>query len=230
MSTEHEHTHEVQDENFVSKIEAYFIENKKSLTIIGAVIVFLVGSFIAYKKWYKEPREMAARQQMWKAEYYFEVDSFNLAINGDPTGTYPGFATLASTYSGTESGNLASYYLGLCYLNTGNYEAAVEALESVDLEDHVISSMAIGACGDAYMELNQFDEALEKYEAAAANDDNEYTTPMYLKKAAMVYESKGNFAKATEYYQRIYDDYEGSAEAQDIEKYLYRAKNSTAAN
>lgn len=229
MSKESPNNPIASETTFVTKAESYFIENKKSLTIIGLVIVFLIGSFIIYKKFYKDPLEVEAQNLMWKAEYYFEVDSFNLAINGDSLGNV-GFAHIVNEYSGTTAGNLASYYLGVCYLNTGEYQLAVEALEQVDLDDEIVSSLAIGACGDAYVELNQYEEALSKYEDAAENSDNQFTTPMYLKKAAMLYEIKGDFKTATDIYQRIYDDYEMSTEAIDIEKYLYRAKNSIAAN
>lgn len=228
MATEEQNNILGSDNSFVTKTEKYFTENKKSLTVIGVVVVFLIGSFIAYKKLYKEPRELEAQNQMWKAEYYFEVDSFAKAIDGD--GEYLGFAQIVNNYSGTAAGNLASYYLGICYLNTGQYELAITALEQSDLDDEVVSSMALGATGDAYVELNQYEAALDKYEAAIDNSDNGYTAPMFLKKAAMLYELKGDFKKATAYYQRIFDDYETSTEAIDIEKYLYRAKNSVAVN
>jgi len=205
-----------------SKLERYFQENKKSIAIIGGVAVALVLGFLAYIKFYKGPKEQEAQDIMWKAQYYFEKDSFNLAINGD--GTHPGFAQIVDEYSGTDAGGLAYYYLGMCYLNTGQFDLAIEALENAEVEDMVVSSLAIGALGDAYMEKGDVESALTKYEEAASNDDNQFTTPLFLKKAAAIYESQNEWAKAKEHYQTIYDKYEGSAEGRDIEKYLTRAQ------
>jgi tetratricopeptide (TPR) repeat protein len=205
-----------------SKVERYFRENKKSIAIIGGVAIALVLGFLAYIKFYKGPKEQEAQDIMWKAQYYFEKDSFNLAINGD--GQHPGFAQIVDEYSGTDAGGLAYYYLGMCYLNTGQFDLAIEALENAEVEDMVVSSLAIGALGDAYMEKGDVETALTQYEEAASNDDNQFTTPLFLKKAAAIYESQGEWAKAKEHYQTIYDKYEASTEGRDIEKYLTRAK------
>ena len=211
---------------WMTRIEKYYHENKRSLLIISGAVVFLVIAFFAYLKFYKQPKEREAREAMWKAEYWFESDSFALAINGDQQ--YEGFLALAEKYSGTDAGDLCNYYLGISFLNTGEYEPAIEALEKVDFDDQIVSCLAIGAAGDAYMELGNIEEAIGKYEEAAEHNTNSFTTPMFLKKAALAYEDLGNFEQATKYYQRIYDEFEGSAEHRDIEKYLYRAKNSTA--
>ncbi len=215
-----------RNQGALSRISSYFTENSRSLIIISSAVVVLVLGFFAYLKFYKQPREREATELMWKAQYYFEKDSFNLAING--TSQHPGFLHIANEYSGTNAGDLARYYLGISYLNTGQYDLAVNALEGLEFDDQQVSCIAIGSCGDAYLELGQTQEAIAKYEAAARKNVNEFTTPLYLKKAALAYEDLGNYAKAAEYYQRIADEFEQSAEAADIEKYLYRAKNKAS--
>ena len=47
-------------------------------------------------------------------------------------------------------------------------------------------------------------------------------SPIYLKKAATVYEKLGNKKKALEMYQKIKDSYPKSMSNQDIEKYIVR--------
>jgi len=187
-----------------------------------------VLGFFAYLKFYKGPKEVEAQDAMWKAQYYFEIDSFNLAINGtiDPkTGeSYAGFLQIADEYSGTQAGNLANYYLGICYLNLGQYQAAIDALEQVDLSDQIIQPMAIGALGDAYMELGDIENAISNYESAAKASSNQFTSPLYLKKAALALEETGDYKKALDHYEKILKDYEGSDEGRDIEKYIARAK------
>jgi tetratricopeptide (TPR) repeat protein len=218
-----ETTNSEGNKDILEKTQNYFKDNRKSLSIIGGAIVLIIGGYFAYNKLYKEKREKKATESMWKAEYYFEKDSFQLAIDGTPLN--PGFKKIAEKYSGTMGGNVASYCLGICYLNTGKFKEAVKALEECSFEDDVVSAIAIGAAGDAYREMNKIGEAIEKYEEAANRVENQYTTPIYLKKAALAYEEKKDFKKAAELYERIYNDFEHTAEGSDVEKYLARARS-----
>ncbi|MFC2152805.1 tetratricopeptide repeat protein, partial [Bacteroidota bacterium] len=70
-------------ENALSKTEHYIEENQKSLTIIVIVIIIIVGGYLGYNRFVMTPKENEAKSQMWMAEQYFELDSFNLALNGD---------------------------------------------------------------------------------------------------------------------------------------------------
>ena len=222
-----ENTNTQNGSESLEKVQSYFKENRKSLTIIGLAIAVIVGGYYAYVKLYKEKNEKKAADTIWKAEYFFEKDSFQLAIDGraDASGSYMGFKKIASKYSGTTAGNIASYCLGISYLNTGKFKQAIEALEESSFDDDFVACVAIGAQGDAYREMNKIDDAIEKYEDAANRIINDFTTPIYLKKAALAYEEKKNYKKAVEIYQRIYDEFEHSTEGRDIEKYLERAKS-----
>ncbi|MEZ4738127.1 MAG: hypothetical protein R2818_01935 [Flavobacteriales bacterium] len=55
---------------------------------------------------------------IWKAEYYFEIDSLEKALNGDDQ--WPGFLTIADDFGSTPSGNLANYYLGTIYMQASS--------------------------------------------------------------------------------------------------------------
>jgi len=68
-----------------------------------AVVVGLLLAFVAYKKFIVEPQNEEASQMIWKAEFYFEQDSLNLALNGD--GNNYGFLEIIETYGGTPTGN-----------------------------------------------------------------------------------------------------------------------------
>ena len=157
------------------------------------------------------------------AELYFQKDSFNLALNGD--GQYLGFIDIADEYSSTKPGKLANYYAGLSYLNTGDFENAIEYLDDFSSDDIILSSLALGCIGDAYMELEDLDNALSYYEDAASYNDNEFTTPRYMLKQAMIHESNGDYADALALYKGIEADYKSSREGNGIEKYIARAEN-----
>ena len=128
----------------------------------------------------------------------------------------------------TKSKNLAHYYAGLCYLKQGQFQDAVDQLKDFSGDDQIVSSMAKGALGDAYMELGDNDNALKYYLKAADNSKNQFSTPMYLMKAGWTYELMGNYAEALKVYERIQKEYYQSFEAREIEKYIARAKGMTA--
>ncbi len=206
-----------------SKTELYIEQNKKSLMSIAGVIIVLVGGYFAYKYWYVAGEEVKARAEMFKAEQYFEKDSLNLAINGDKKSS-SGFLQIASDYSITPSGNLAEYYLGMCYLKQGKYEDAIEHLKSFSSKDEIVAPLATAAIGDANMELGKTDEAITFYLKAAEQNTNNFDTPICLKKAAMANEEKGNYIDAVKLYERIKNEFAETSEGREIDKYIARAK------
>lgn len=214
----------VNVEEALTKTELYIDQNKKSLMIIAGVIIALVGGYFAYKYWYVAGEEATARTEMFKAEDYFGKDSLDKAMNGD--GTALGFIDIADQYSVTPSGNLAQYYLGICYLKKGQFEDAITHLEEFDGTDQIVGPQATGAIGDANLELGKTDEAITYYLKAAEQNVNSFTSPLFLKKAALANEDKGNYADAVKLYERIKNDFAETTEGKDMDKYISRAKTS----
>jgi tetratricopeptide (TPR) repeat protein len=208
-------------EETLTRTEQYLEENYKTLLIGLGVIVLLVGLFWLGKL-YLNKRNDEAQSQMFQAERYLEIDSLKLALNGD--GNYLGFLDIAKNYKLTNSGNLARYSAGICYLHLGNYKEAIEFLNKYSKKDKVIASLAIGATGDAYVELGDADKGISKYIEAADFAKNSFNTPLFLMKAAELYEMKGKFPDALKLYERIENQYPESSEGTTIEKYIARVK------
>ena len=117
---------------------------------------------------------------------------------------------------------------GLMINKLGNYflqSYYLEYLEDFQSNDMILSSLAIGCIGDAYMELGDQDKALEFYEDAAKNSNNVFTTPRFLMKQATVHEIQENYDDALELYNIINDDFRDSREGQNVAKYIARAEN-----
>jgi len=219
-------------EGQIDRAELFFHKYKKQMAIAGALVLGVVGIIVAYKMWYLPTKDAEAQSEMFYAEQYFEKDSFNIAINGgkiiklaDGTEkTVVGFEEIADQYGLTPSGNLAHYYLGISYLRTGKFEDAITHLGKFSTDDVILNSVAVGAMGDAHMELSKPDEAIKYYLKAADQNANTFTSPIYLKKAATAYETKGNYADAVKLYERIQKEYNKSTEARDMDKFITRAK------
>jgi len=209
-------------EEALGKTEQFVEKNQKLLmyAIMGIIIVVLV--YFGYQKFYISPMDKNAQDQIFMAQKYFEMDSLSRALYGD--GNALGFLDIIDDYGRTKTGNLAKYYAGICYLKMGNFEEAIDYLESHDPVDQNIGPMALGAIGDAYMELNEPDRAVAYYLEAANDVDNDFTSPMFLYKAGMTYEMLGAYEDAYDAYNRIFMEYYKSVEARSIERNIARMK------
>jgi tetratricopeptide (TPR) repeat protein len=209
-------------ENVLTRTEQFIENNQKIITTIVLVIVILVGAYLLFTRYYLRPMEQEARGQMFRAEQYFARDSFRLALNGD--GNYLGFLDIMEEYGITKSANLAHYYAGISYLHLGQYDQAIEYLEEFDVNDKIIEPHKYGALGDAYLEKENNEEALDYYEQAIDSDDNAYTRPLYMDKAAFVYELMGEYQKAIDLYKEIKRKYPNSTQSEEADKNIARLK------
>ena len=69
-----------------------------------------------------------------------------------------------------------------------NYQEAIDYLNKYSKKDKVIGSLAIGATGDAYVELGDIEKGVSKYIEAADYAKNSFNTPLFLMKAGELYE------------------------------------------
>lgn len=207
-------------DNALSRTEQFIEQNQKSLTVIVAAILAIVAIYFGYKRLYLAPKENEARSQIFQAQYYFEQDSFRLALNGNENDL--GFLQIANKYGMTKTGNLANYYVGICYREMGEYQKAIDYLKKFDAGDQMVTPIAYGAIGDCYVELSQLKEAAKFYLKAAKYVKNEFTSPIFFKKAGMVYEELNQYDKALDLYKTILNEYPKSIEARDIEKDIAR--------
>lgn len=206
-----------------SKTEEFVAKNQKAIFGIVAAIALVTVSYVLFQKFVAEPKEENAASEMFLAQQNFQKategtksDSlYNLALKG-AEGKF-GFIDIASKYEGTDAGNLANYYAGMAYLNTGKYDQAISYLEKFKSEDMVLSTLAIGAIGDAYAQKNQSKEALEFYEKASENNKNEFTTPRFLLKAGQTALGLNNKVDALKYFTEIKEKYEATPEAANID-------------
>lgn len=215
------------------RTEAWVSRNQKYIfIIIGAVAIVILG-YLGYNQFILEPKQQEAANEMNQAQQYFataldagttqQQDSlFNLALNGGE-GRY-GFLDIVDNYGGTDAANLSTYYAGMAYLHTGQYQQAIDMLDDFKGKDEILGPLAKGGIGDAFMQLGQLEEALDYYEDAASMRDNGFTAPKFLFKAAMVSLELGKGDNAEKYLNRIQNEYPESSEAGQIEVYLGQAQ------
>lgn len=204
------------------KVEEFYIKNKKNILTVAGVILGLIVLYVTYTKFYIEPKQIEAQNAIFPAQAWFEIDSFDLALNGK--GDKQGFIAIADEYGMTKTGNLAHYYAGVCFMQKGDFTNAIEHLEDFSTDNKLVGPMAEGLLGDAYSETNDLSKAVKHYLKAASMSKNKLTSPIFLKKAGLVYEEQKEWGNALDVYEKIKTDYPESTEANDIDKFVARAK------
>ena len=203
--------------------EDWVAKNQKIIIgLVAAAALFTIG-YLGYQRFIAAPQQEEAANEMFLAQQNFQKatdgvasDSlYKLSLNGSE-GKF-GFLKIADEYSGTDAGNLAHYYAGIAYLNTGKYTEAIDYLNKFKSDDIVLGALAKGAIGDAYSQKNQPKEALENYVKAAESNKNDFTTPRFLLKAGKTALALGNKADALKYFTDIKDNYEATPEAASVD-------------
>lgn len=204
--------------------ESFFDRYKKIFIIGGAAVVIIILGVVGYQKFVTEPHNEESQDAYWNAFYEYQfADSTELAYEGNEN--FSGFQDVASEFDGTPGGEIANYAMATHAMEQERWEDALGYLEDCDFDDVMLGTLVIGMMGDCYVELGEYESAAEKFEEAAKREENEFTSPMFLKKAGLVYEELGNNEAAVVAYQKIKDDWSASIEAADIDKFIVKAQN-----
>ena len=200
----------------MNKTELFLERNGRKVTYVFVGLLVLAALVYGY------------RALISQAQNLFEAENpdFELALNGDANGA--GFLEVAEQYGSTPSGNLAKHYAGICYLRLGDLANAQKYLAAYSpvkgLPGAIVNAQNYGLQGDVAVEQQEYAKAVKFYKKAVKAADNDYTAPLYLRKAGLAEKAQGNEAKAAEYFEKITVSYPASMEARDAEKYLGTTK------
>ena len=208
----------------IARGAGFLDKNKKRLSIIGGGLVLITLGLFFYNQFIYKPADLKSQESLWHGEYaLLNEQNWSAAISGDSIGN-AGLKSVAESYSGYSGGDIAQYELGIAYLNNGQYQEAITALEQVAFEDEMIASITFGAIGDAYIELGNITSAAGYYEKAYTNSKNDLTGPIYMLKAAYAKETENKYEDAVKIYQKLMDEYPLAPEVNKAKKYIELAK------
>tara|TARA_X000001036_G_scaffold123002_1_gene116503 strand:- start:526 stop:1293 length:768 start_codon:yes stop_codon:yes gene_type:complete len=214
-----------------SKTEEWVVKYQNViLTFIGIVAVGVLG-YLGYQNYVIEPKTKEAISELNQAQFYFELavnsqDSDSLykrALNGGE-GKY-GFLDIIKNYEGTTAAKLATYSAGMAYLNIKDYQNAIAYLDQFNSDDVLLGALAKGAIGDAFAQMGQLEEAFDYYVTASNINNNMYSTPKFLYKAAMIGSKLGKDSQALTYLERIDKEFKESQEANMVAVQIAKLKS-----
>jgi predicted negative regulator of RcsB-dependent stress response len=195
-------------------------KNFKLASYVVGAIALLAVTWFAYKQFIFNPANEKSKTAYWRGIVFLE--------NDEPEKALEEFKRVAKQFDGKIGGEISQYMVGRLYMDQGEFKTALNYLEKAKVNDLYLATLIIGLQGDCYSELGDFKKAVSLYEKAAKRKPNQFTTPMFLMKAAMIHELKlNNFKEAEKLYKRIELEYYEYFKNNNIEKYLYRAANKT---
>jgi predicted negative regulator of RcsB-dependent stress response len=184
------------------------------------VLIIVVGGYFAYKYLFQKPKEQKGAEAIFKAQQYYAQDSFRLALNGD--GLNPGFLKIISNYGSTKAGDLARFYAGASYLQSGDAANAIKQLKEFSTDSKPVQARAYKLLGDAYAETNRNSEAFENYKKAARHfEDDDQNASEYLFMAGyFAARVMNNKSEATTLFRELKEKFPRTQYGFDADKYL----------
>ena len=219
MATQQKTKQEIRQENTaeqLSRTEQFYEKNKKWIwgVIIGILVIWLAS--LAYNRYIYAPKCAEAQEQMFPAENNFSAGEYELALNGD--GNVLGFSQIIDDY-GNKAGKAVYLYAGICQLQLGNFQDAIDYLKKYNGKEPILKARALACQGDAYVGLEQYENAIAAYKKAVAVNDNVFNGS-YLFKEGLAYKALGDKAAALKCFENIRDNYPQSLEAAEIDRYI----------
>ena len=203
--------------------ENFFEKNSKMVITAIVVIFVLAAAIFGYRKAIIEPRNNKAQEMLFEAQYQFESQNADLALALNGNENTPGFVQVIEQYGNTPAGNLAQMYAAACSLRLGELDQAESYISKFNdvkgIPGQIVNAMAAGIKGDIAVEKGDFESAAKLFEKAAKISDNNFSAPMYLRKAAMSYNAIGQADKAQALYKEILDTYPTSYDSREANKF-----------
>jgi len=195
-----------------SRGSGFFLNNVRTLGIIGIVLLVAVIGIVAYF-FVRGNSNDRAQLELARIRPYYDRGEFQVAISGDSSKKINGervrgLRELVEEWKGTQAGQIAALYLGNSYLATGQIAKAQEPYEiAAGSSDELLTSAAHAGMAAVAEAANKYEDAAKAYAKAASEDRLGLNTPQYLLGAARNYERAGNKDEAIKNYRVVATQY-----------------------
>lgn len=214
----------------LTKAEQRVEKNKKLIMWICIAVAAVVALVLIYIYAIYKPGVNNANTEYGKAankELMIQAqptDSARVAAEKEVLKAYETAATKSH-----DGGNNSKLMAAVYNYKAGDYNKALKYLEDYDRKDNVIGTTSKALEGDCYVNLKQFDKALECYkEAIDIADHNPELVPYCLLKEAVVYRHLKKYSEEADIYKTLLEQYPqyGQAHNIDFKAALSRAQSS----
>lgn len=209
-----------------ANITSWYYANKKIIGYaVTALVVILIAGY-AYWRNHLDNNEKAATALGKILAVYDAAASdsrqYKFAIEGQPESGVMGLKDIVENYGGTESGELARFYLANAYYYTGQIDLAIEEFNDFSGGDEFIQASAYAGLAACYEAKEIYDKAALAYEKASNIVNNVSQASEYLVSAARCYGLSGSKDKAIALLKRVKKEYPNSPAAREVDRYIAR--------
>lgn len=204
----------------IAKAKDFWERNSKVISIVFAVVILGIGGYFIYNNFVEKPKEEKANDILFKAEEYYRLDSVRLALQGD--GQYLGFLKVIDKYGGTDAGNLACFYAGVCYIKLDDNQNAIKYLKKFSTSSKPVQARVYKLLGDASGDLGKNADAVDYYKKAAYafEEDKDNSAEALFLAAYMSDRVLKNSKQAIELYKELKEKYPTTPQGIDADNYL----------
>lgn len=152
-----------------------------------------------------------------------EADRIAL-LQGNDSLALEAYEAVAANY-GFYAGNRAKLECAQILYNQGEYQKALDYVNSYKCTDNVVAAQALGLKGDCLVNLDRNSEAIKAFDKAISQaDKNPQLVPYFMDKKATVLVAEGKYADAVKVYKEIEKDYPAYAQRFFVEGHRVQAE------
>jgi tetratricopeptide (TPR) repeat protein len=201
--------------------QSWFDANRKRVSsVFFTVLVAGIAVWFYYNN--LSTQNIAATADLGKIIRYYDAGNFQVAINGSPQENMRGLQQIVDEYGGTESGEIATFYLANAYFFTGNVDKALQFYNEADLDDNDLDAAVKAGIAACYEAKGNYAEAAGYFEQAAQIESRKIHTAERLFHAGNNYLLAGNQSKAGEILKKLKANFPTSQYAREADRLLVR--------
>ena len=208
----------------LGQLEVFYNENKKYISYALTGIVIVVIAIFMFVNNRRANNEKAAAEfgkvfKLYDAAIN-DPKQYTVLINGQPDRGIMGLKAIVDNYGGSESGELARFYLADVYFNLGQYDEALKQFDAFSGGDKLLRASALAGMGGCLEVKKEYEKAASEYEKASSVASNESSAPEYLNAAARCYGLAGEKEKAVTLFKRLKKEYPTSSFGREADRYI----------
>ncbi len=207
---------EVLNEN-LTNVGRAVATNTRAIYVAFGALILIAALTLGYIYLIHNPKSEKAYEAYNKVE---------MTAMGNDSIAAAEYAKVADNYSGTPA-KLAQLGAAEALYNLGKYKEAAARLEKFSSKDKVLDANAAALLGDCYVNLKQYDKAIDAFNRAIkVSEANPQIAPRVLLKEAVVFDAQKKYDKALECYENINKNYPEFklGNGLDVNAYIEREK------
>ena len=204
--------------------QVYYYENKKYVSYaLTGLLVVVIGIVIFINN--RRANNDKAAAELGKVFTLYDAGAtspgqYKVAIDGQPERGIMGLKSIVDNYGGSESGELARFYLANAYYQLGQYDDALKNYDSFSTSSDILKASTLAGMGGCYEAKGDYAKAASEYEKASGTTTNPVQIPDFLNASARCYGLAGEKEKAVALYKRLKKEYPTSQLARDADRYI----------